>query len=530
MKILFVAAEVAPFSTVGGLSQVMYFLPRALQHMKHDVRIFTPKYGTIDAKNVDEKWKFAKIYEGLKVPLDSTKQKTIIGEDKIDYLICNVKYFHAKESDPDIYFLENREYYELRANVFGYGDDHIRFALLSKGCLEFFLQMRYLADTVEKKEKEWWPDIIHCNDWHTGYLIDMMRRDPRYMKVFEKIPVVFTIHNFAFQGNFDFRYAPAADKDNGNTTLPPILAPNLQKYNALLRGIRFSDAISTVSPTHAVEVLTPEFAEGLDEELIKARGKLIGILNGLDTVEFNPATDPLIKRKYSDKTVQRARVTNKKELQKLFFLPENADAPLIVSCGRLSTQKGWDLLLVVMPHLLRTYPDLQLVVLGSSDQSNYRDKLQLLKQQFPTQVGLHLRGDFRLPRKLYAGGDLIVIPSHFEPGGIVALEALRYGCVPLVRRTGGLNDIITDFNPEKLTGNGFSFSSIDPWVLYAKLVEALTLYKQKALWQRIIYNGLVSDYSWEHSAKEYESWYKQVLLRRKRAVSDTPHPAYQASE
>lgn len=529
MKILFVAAEVAPFSTVGGLSQVMYFLPRALQHMKHDVRIFTPKYGTIDAKNSRGRWRFSMLSEGLRVPLGSTKAKEITGVDKVDYLICNVKYFHAKDSDPDVYLLENREYYELRANVFGYGDDHIRFALLSKGCLEFFLQISFLADNTEKKKSAWWPDLIHCNDWHTGYLIDIMRRDPRYARVFEKIPVVFTIHNFAYQGNFDFRYAPASDKDNGSAVPASILAPTLQKQNALLRGIRFSDAISTVSPTHAVEVLTPEFAEGLDEELIKARGKLIGILNGLDTREFNPTTDPIIKKRYSEKTFQKARPTNKKDLQKLFFLPERENAPLLVSCGRLSNQKGWDLQLSVLPHILTTYPDLQVIVLGTSDQSNYRDKLQQLKQEFPKQVGLHLRSDFRLPRKLYAGGDILLIPSYFEPGGIVALEALRYGCVPLVRRTGGLSDVIEDFSADKHTGNGFSFSSIDPWVMYAKIVEALTLYKQKAVWNHLVHNCLVSDYSWEHSAKEYDSWYRKVMTGRKRAMSETPHPAYEAA-
>ncbi|MBI2442311.1 MAG: glycogen synthase [Candidatus Levybacteria bacterium] len=529
MKILFVAAEVAPFSTVGGLSQVMYFLPRALRHMKHDVRIFTPKYGVIDEKNVSGKWKFTMLYEGLRVPVGESRQVEIQGKDKEDFLICNVKYFHAKESDPDIYFLENREYYELRANVFGYGDDHIRFALLSKGFLEFFLQIKRLSEDSENKQLEWWPDLIHCNDWHTGYLIEMMRRDPRYAPVFEKIPVVYTVHNFAYQGNFDFRYAPPADKDNGNDKLLPMLDTKMQKQNALLRGIRFSDAISTVSPSHAVEVLTPEFAEGLEEELIKARGKLAGILNGLDTKEFNPTTDPIIKRRYGIKTFQRGRAANKKDLQKLFFLPENENVPVIVSCGRLSTQKGWDLLLTVLPHVLTIYPGLQIIALGSSDQSNYRDKLQLLKQDFPQQIGLHLRGDFRLPRKLYAGGDIILIPSYFEPGGIVALEALRYGCVPLVRRTGGLNDIIEDFNPEKQSGNGFSFSSIDPWALYAKIVEALTFYRQKTLWRKLVIDCLESDFSWEHAAKEYDLWYRQVIASRKRAVSETPHPAYKAT-
>ncbi|MDP3941961.1 MAG: glycogen/starch synthase [bacterium] len=524
MKILFLTAEVAPFSTVGGLSQVMYFLPRALQEMGHDVRIFSPKYGSIDVKKKEKKWVITTLFEGLKVPLADPLHPDVRGRDQEDYLICNVRWYEGKGDDPHVYLLENHEYYELRANVFGYGDDHVRFALLSKGCLEYFYQQRR-----REGAKTWWPDMIHGNDWHTGYAVELLRRSNRYKKLFAKTGVVFTVHNFAFQGNFDFRYAPPQDKDTGETELASILSPKLQEQNALMRGIKYSDATNTVSPTHAIEALTPEFSYGLNDVLENARGKLGGILNGLDIEEFDPATDLVIKRRFTQKTFERQRRENKKDLQKTFFLPENDTAPVLISVGRLALQKGWDLLFEVLPHLFQGRPDLQCIVLGSSDQADYRERLLEMKEGYPTQLGLHLRGDFRLPRKMYAGADAIVIPSHFEPGGIVAMEAMRYGCVPIVRRTGGLNDIVKDFDPEKGTGNGFSFSQRDPWVFYASIIEMLTVYKQQTLWYHLVSNCLLSDFSWKHAAKEYEELYRKVVLGRKRAVSETPHPAYEVT-
>ena len=521
MKVLFVAAEVAPFVSVGGLSQVVYYLPQALTKLGHDVRVFTPKYGTIDAsvKEGDKrkKWPLSMEYEGLKVPLEHVSQgQKERKKENLSYLICNVKSYRGKKSLPSAYFLENREYYELRANVFGYNDDHTRFALLSKGVLEWLL----------KKDKSWFPDVIHCNDWHSCYLIELAKRDQRYQKLLSKTPVVLTVHNFFFQGNFDFRFASADDKDDGANPLEPLLSPKLQKQNALLRGIRFADAITTVSPTHAIEVLTPEYAHGLEEELVKARGKLIGILNGLDTKEFNPAKDPNIKKQYNERTFITGRRENKLDLQKTFALEQNEQKTLLAISGRLSQQKGWDLLLEVLPHLLTHRKDVQMIVVGGGDDI-YRNRLVLLQKEYQEQLALHLQADFRLPRKLFAGADMILIPSIFEPGGIVALEALRYGAVPIVRRTGGLNDIIEDFNPENRRGNGFSFTEKDPWALYGAVIEALTVYRQPVLWQRLVRNAMSDDFSWEHAAADYDGWYRQVSEQYKRAANIITQPAYE---
>jgi starch synthase len=499
MNILFVSAEVAPFVSVGGLSQVMYFLPKALRKLGHDVRIFTPKYGTMDTADAKKTRDLPIEFSQLVLPVEDTP-------DTGQTLICNVKSYIDKRTKIQSYFLENREYYELRANVYGYKDDHIRFALLSKGVLEWLYQIR--------KTSNWWPDVIQCNDWHTGYLIDFARRTPRYAELFKNTALVFTVHNFSHQGNYDFKYCVKEDYDDGKSLLYPILSPKFQTQNPLKRGLLYADAINTVSPTHAVEVMTPEYAEGLDDVLSKVRGKLTGILNGLDTERFNPKVDKHIKKKFDAHSFTSARESNKKELQKIFKLPIDIKRPLLAFSGRLAGQKGLGLILEVLPHLLKEKPDVQLVVLGSGA-DRYRLEFSVLQKKFPEQVGLHLRPDFKLPRKIFAGADMMLIPSLFEPGGIIALESMRYGCVPIVRRTGGLNDIVANFSPSTKLGNGFSFKSIDPWSLYGAIIEALTIYNDSSTWKVLVKNCMLSDFSWFHAAKEYDSWYKRIISEKK---------------
>lgn len=523
MKILSLSAEVAPFVTVGGLSQVMYFLPRALAKQGHDVRIFMPKYASIEDGQSKRKWKLKKEVENLSVPIENLQIKSTV-KSTHESILCNIKSYPKTRITNYTYFLENREYYELRANIYGYKDDHIRFALLSKGCLEWLLFMQNL---LKKKDKlGWFPNVIHCNDWHTGYFIELARQSKRYSDVLAKIPIVFTVHNFLYQGNYDFRYDSHEKQDTGSSPLASLHSPKLQMQNALLRGILYADAVNTVSPTYAIEALTPEYGAGLEEILQGIRGKLTGILNGLDIKEFNPETDPVIFHKYSISNFSVERSENKLDLQRQFSLEENLDNPLLAISGRLSQQKGWDMLLGVLPHLFAERKDLQLIVLGSGD-DRYRDQILNLKKLYPRQIGLHLRSDFRLPRKLFSGVDSVLIPSIFEPGGIVALEALRYGAVPLVRRTGGLNDIISDFNPITKKGNGFSFKNNDPWEFFAAIVEALTIYKQPHLWKKLIHNCMSYDFSWKYSALQYENLYENALEIRRRVTNIIPYPGFE---
>ncbi|MFH2085922.1 MAG: glycogen/starch synthase [bacterium] len=502
MKILFLTAEVGPYVAVGGLSQVSYFLPMSLQKEGEDVQIFTPKFGAMDPPNSDDKeienkkrkvWKLEMEVEGLRVPL--------LNKPGDDDLICNVKSFQSKGGVKTC-FLENQEYYELRANVFGYKDDHVRFMLMCKGCLEWLL--------LQKINGGWWPDVIHCNDWHAAYLIELARTVPRYKKIFSDLKIVLTVHNFIYQGNFDFKYCGVEDRDDGKAPLLGILDERLYKQNALLRGIMWADAISTVSPTHAREVVTEEYGEGLSKILAKKKEKLVGILNGLDIVTFNPAKDKLLKARFNEKNFIKARGENKVYLQGLFNLPVKEDVFLLAYVGRLTQQKGLTMMLGTLPHLLAEYPNIQIVVLGGGDDI-YRNQLTLLYERYPNQVGLHLIPNFRMPRKIFAGADGLLIPSLFEPGGIVALESLRYGAVPIVRRTGGLNDIVEDFQPMG-RGNGFSFLGRNAWSLYGAVVSAMTTFRNKDLWYKLVKNCLEADFSWDFVAREYKKWYLRVRM------------------
>ncbi len=491
MRILFVTAEVGPFVTVGGLSQVSYFLPTSLQKLGEDVRIFTPKFGAMEQTR--KKWQLEMEYEGLRVPLGN--------EPGNDDLICNIKRYESPKN-ATTYFLENREYYELRANVFGYKDDHVRFMLLCKGCLEWLI--------LEKERGGWWPEIIHCNDWHAAYLIELAKRVPRYKRIFAETKLVLTVHNFVYQGNFDFKYCRVDERDDGKAEMRSMMDPIMQKQNALLRGIQYADAISTVSATHAKEVLTEEYGEGLSATLNKRKSNLVGILNGLDAVTFDPSKDKLLKSCFTSANFTTKRGDNKKELQKLFNLPTKKEVFLAAYVGRLAQQKGVDLIVEALPHLLDEHPEMQLVVLGGGDE-RYRKDLTKLQERYPKQIGLHLLPNFKLPRKVFAGADALLLPSMFEPGGIVALESLRYGAVPIVRRTGGLNDIVEDFIPSG-NGNGFSFTGRDAWALYGAVIRAMSVFENKPLWNVLVKNGLESDFSWDAAAKQYQKWYTSVRI------------------
>jgi starch synthase len=506
MKILHISAEVAPYVKVGGLSQVIFFLPKSQAQLGADVRTFTPKYGSTSVPAGSE---LCMETEWLRVPLADQvaplpkAYEPISPEEDGTSLICNVRSCESPNKTK-VYFLENREYYELRENVFGYTDDHVRFALLCKGALEWLLYQKFRSPDA------WVPDIIHCHDWHAGYAIDMAKRNPRYKELLKDTKLIFTVHNFAYQGNYDFRYTIDPQKDDGSRPLVSLKSPTLQKQNALLRGVIYADAVNTVSQTHAKEVLTPEYAEGLEEHLIAHQRKLVGIINGLDFEEFNPATDPHIYRTYSIDKFIKAKFENKRYLQELFGLPVDETRFMIGSVGRVAPQKGWDLILEMLPNLLRERKDIQLVVLGRGDE-HYCQQLIKLKRQFSKQIGLKLVADFTVPRQIFAGSDVMLIASSFEPGGIVALEALRYGAVPIVRRTGGLNDVITNFNSDTGRGNGFSFQSMTPWALYGAIVEAQVYYATKMHWYKIVENCLKYDSSWEHSAQKYLDWYKSTI-------------------
>ena len=396
-----------------------------------------------------------------------------------------------------VYFLENQEYYEKRANVYGYSDDATRWALLSRGVLEFL------------KLKIFVPDIIHCNDWHTGAVVNYLKTVYRTDKDLQDIASVFTIHNLHFQGNFDHKYVSELDYDDGKSPIASMLMARITKLNFMRRGILYADVVNTVSKTYAREILTPEYGEGLDKLLLEVREKLFGIINGLDYSEFDPSKDTLIEHNF-DSTSLSLRKYNKIALQKEFNLPVDPEILTLGFVGRLDMMKGVDLMIKVMEHVLDNYP-VQFVQVGGGD-GQLIDAIKALKNKYPTKVAIHPYPNFTLPRLIFAGSDAIIYPSRFEPCGIVQIEAMRYGCIPIVRKVGGLADTVENFNSKAKTGNGFVFDTFDEFALYGEIVRAIELYTNKTLWKKLQINAMKSDYSWEFSAKEYEKLYSRALL------------------
>jgi len=502
LKILFVAAEVAPFSSVGGLSQVIYFLSRALIKLGHDVRIFTPKFGLIDEK----KYAMKIVTKQLKVPTGYEE------DNHPSKLICNVKkWVGGGAKDPCVYFLENQEYYEQRANVYDYQDDNVRFALLSRGAIEWL------------KDFSWVPDVINVSDWHTGYLINYLRVDYKAVKKLERTGLVFTIHNLPYQGPFEYKYAGEVDFDDGKSKLVPFFDPRLKKQNSVKRGIMYADVVNTVSEKYAQEILLPEFGEGLDSLLKEVRTKVFGILNGLDYTEFNPKTDKIIYKNFSINSLE-LRKDNKMDLQRQFNLPLKPRIPILAIEGRLTGQKGIDLLAEILPMLLHEF-EIQFIAMGEPD-ARARHFFTDLEKQFPKQVGIHLRANFTLPRKIFAGADMFLLPSAYEPGGITCIEALRYGCVPIGRDTGGLSDTIKDYDPQTGLGTGFKFTTYSSWAFFAALIRALETYKNPTAWKGLIRRAMSQDFSWDESAVKYVDLYERAIRFRTESLQDNPYPAY----
>ncbi len=505
LKVLFVCAEVAPFSSVGGLSQVSYFLTQALKELGVDVRIFTPMYGMVDPNKFPSKT----VVSSLKV---STGETDFEGNQHPTEIECSVDLYQPNKKSVPVYFLKNEEYYQKRSNVYNYSDDHIRFGLLSKAALEFI------------KESDFVPDVIHANDWHTGYLINYLRHDDAYKNnpKLKKIATLLSVHNI-YQGMFDFANAGVMDFDDGKSLLAPFFSQRFIKQNSLKRGIMYSDVVNTVSETYVRELLDAEYGAGLQNLFKELRGKLYGVLNGLDTEEFNPSTDKIIKQQFSKARLD-LRAINKKDLQKQFGLEVNSKIPILSYVGRLEHQKGLELLHREFQFIIEEL-NVQIVIVGSGEQW-LQDFFTEMEKKYPGRVGTHLMRDFILPRKVFAGADMIVIPSKYEPGGIIAIEAMRYGCIPIVRATGGLADSVVDYDPRTDTGNGFSFKKFSPESLLMATVRAVESYKDEKKWKKLVQRSMALDFSWATSAEEYMKLYQRAKEYRGEAISHNPPSAY----
>ena len=360
LKILFVATEAAPFARVGGMGSVMHDLPLALSRLGYDVRLIIPKY-----LNVGKDLKLTPKLRGLEVPTNN--------KEKEQFFFCDVWKLQAEGKKDDAvttYFLDNQEYFGSRANIYGYADDPIRWALFSRGTLEF---LRF---------SEWMPDIIVTNDWHTGFLPNYLKSDYSHLPKFKDVSSVFCIHNLYFQGNFRHRFADEVDLDDGRSPIPAFEDARLLQINGMRRGILYADAINTVSPTYAKEILTAEYGEGLNELLIERKENLFGIINGIDYRVWEIIDDKLLAASFSEKNLDR-RIENRKKLAQNLNLAISDSTFVIGILSRMSAQKGFDLLNPVLKSLLREL-DIALVVVGEGDQ-RYMEFFNELAENFPVE-------------------------------------------------------------------------------------------------------------------------------------------------
>ena len=474
---------------VGGLGSVMDSLPRMLREQGHDARIMIPRYATMDTD---------------KFPLKTTVKDLKLASAEVDsYGLCVSNVLEYEENGRvTAYFLENMEYYEKRANVYGYADDPIRWLLLCRGVLEFV------------KKSEWKPDVIVASDWQTGLIPNMLHVDYAHDPALSKIATIFSIHNLSYQGMFDHHFVSEMDYDEGQSAIPAINDERLLKLNFMRRGIRYADIVNTVSPTYAQEITTPEYGELLDDLLRERRSSLFGILNGIDCDSYNPEVDGIIEFKYGVKTLYE-RAKNKTVLRKKFNLPDKGGSPILSIVSRLTDQKGFGLFIDAGEHLLNNY-DFQFVVLGTGD-AGLMSFFRSLGERYPDKVSVHLSFDEKLPHYIFAGSDAILIPSKYEPSGLTQMEAMKYGAIPIVRKTGGLADSVTDYDPKTQTGNGFVFEKFDNYALYGAIVRMLETYRYPNFWTALQKRAMNVDFSWGKSAAEYVGLFKKAIVFHKEA-------------
>ncbi|NLM13040.1 MAG: glycogen synthase GlgA [Epulopiscium sp.] len=471
-KILFVSAEAIPFAKTGGLGDVAGALPYALKKLGADVRVVIPKYKCVSQKYMDE----SKIVAEFPVYLEWRKQ---------------FAHVHEYEASVPVYFIENDNYFDRDDGLYGYEDDHERFAFFCKAVLDMLPRIGFK------------PDIIHCNDWQTGPICLLLKEKYHEDLYYRSISTLYTIHNIQYQGIFgkevldllgvpDWCFNPEGVEFYGNVSY-------------MKAGLVYSDAINTVSNTYAEEIKTSQYGYGLEGVLQKRSNALYGIINGIDYEAFNPETDTSLYVPYSKKSLHLKK-ENKKRLQKDLGLPQK-DVPMIGLISRLVDQKGLNLIAEKMHDLMQE--DIQFVVLGTG-QYQYEEMFKHMQNTFPEKVSANILFNLDLAQKIYASSDLFLMPSLFEPCGLGQLISLRYGTIPIVRKTGGLADTIQAFDEATCKGNGFVFDNFNSDEMLGEIKRALKVYQDKDKWKLLIENAMDSDYSWEDSAKKYIELYKRI--------------------
>ena len=478
LKVLFLSAEVAPFAKTGGLGDVCGSLPKALRALGHDVRVTLPAYRAIEQAYESGKWNLETMPGYLNVPVGGRLMSAGIFRGTLP------------GSDVPIYFIAERNLFD-RERIYSYSDDPYRFSFYSRAVLDLIPAM------------DWYPDVIHVHDWHAAPAILWLATAGQGDARFRRIPSLFTIHNLAHQGRSTWNVVNYL-----GVQTQALSEEGYGQVNFMARGIYHATMINAVSPTYAREIMTPQGGNGLDGLLRYRHYDVHGILNGIDYELWNPSTDPHIAQHFDSSRMQD-RIDNKLFLQQRLGLPQRADVPLVAMVSRLDKQKGLDIVGHALHLMLNNSAgDAQFVVLGTGAR-HYEEMFGSLARYHRSKMVAILNYSADLAPLIYAGSDIFLMPSLFEPCGLGQLIAMRYGSIPVVRATGGLADTVRD----GITGFSFyEFTSGDLWNALARAMYIY--YNDKDSWRAIQRHGMNSDFSWENSARGYQQLYEWAIARQ----------------
>ena len=481
LAVCLLASEAEPLSKTGGLADVSSALTRYLHGAGHDARLFTPCYDSIDRRALG-----ATALHGFEqLPL-------VLGPNRYVYSVLRAQL----PGGAPVHLIDCPALYARGAIYTGDPDEHLRFLAFTRASLETCRRMG------------WAPQVLHCNDWHTSFAPLYLRTVWEGEKIFAATRTVLTIHNIGYQGVFGAERIADLGLPPGASSLLHQADLAAGRINALRHGILYADFINTVSPTHALEICSEEYGMGLADSL-RARGRAVsGILNGVDYDDWDPRSDRHLPQHYDP-----ARLAVKGALKRQFIsregLTTGPDAPLAGIVSRLAGQKGIDLIYEALPKVLSDRP-LGFVALGNGE-PKYEKMFAQLERDFPGRVRFHCGYDDELAHWIEAACDLFLMPSRYEPCGLNQMYSLRYGTVPIVRRTGGLADSVQPYDPATGSGTGVVFNDFDPEALEGALKDALDLYARPEHWARIMKNGMAQDFSWQHQGAKYVSLYRRLL-------------------
>ncbi len=488
LTIVSISAEVAPYSKTGGLGDVAAALPKSFYRLKQRSIIITPYYKQlIDAKEHG----LTKIIADFPIVIDSSST-------------VNASYYQAElKPGLPIYFVSIDALFGRGKKIYYGSEDNARFYTFQVAALELIKQLKIKAD------------IIHCHDWHTGLIPELLKKRYKHEEVFAATSTVFTIHNLNFQLGQPWWEIPGKKRDTGRTLLPLMKeTKKIATVNFAKRGILHADAINTVSETYREEIMQKNLGQDLHRILQNRKDRLFGVVNGIDYREFNPSNDPGLKTTYDYHNATTKKKINKQALQKLCGFKNDNEVPLLVMTSRVTEQKGLDLLLPVIPYILRK--NIQLIILGDGDKKYLTTFKQWQKEQPEHFRLISFDEQPQLETSLYAGADMLLLPSRFEPCGINQLKSLRYGCVPIVREVGGLGETVSNFDPQRSPeGIGFVFTSYHTSAFIFALARAIETFKYPEIWRAIVTRGMRSSFSWDLPAAKYLKLF--ALAQRHRA-------------